>query len=143
MSRETQAQIHLGALWFVKPEHAYEGFSINNLFSPWPSGESRDTWLNAYERVLNYHHQAGATNLMGLDKILDWPVFINEAHTQKSCLHWITWYLCDLDYTRRRLSKNPQLASLKRRPFSFPLCSFQLEIHPEFERSFGAWLVSK
>jgi len=109
MSRETQAQIHLGALWFVKPEHANEGFSIHNLFSCWPSGESRDTWLNAYERVLNYHHQAGATDLTGIARFPAGKGMIFGAHTQKSYFHWVTWHLSDLDYTRRRLSKIPNL----------------------------------
>jgi hypothetical protein len=110
MGWETQAQIILGALWFVKPEYAKEDFSIPHLFSGWPPpGESRDSRLNAYERVLNYHHQAGATKLIGEASFLDRRSFICEAYTQKSHLHWVAGHLGDLEYTRRTLSKTPHL----------------------------------
>lgn len=112
---EAKARVYLAELWFAKSEYVHGNNRISNLLQKYPCGPSRDAQLDAYERVLSYHIQAGCNRLPGItanpDFAANWS--IGEAGTFMSFIHHVTWRLNDVEYVRRRVSKNPDLLLAK------------------------------
>ena len=109
MSSETTARILLADLWFAKTEYVTFGMLNGSLHSCCAAGESRDTWLDAYERVFNYHCKAENPNMRGMTTSPGSNWVRSEDGTQRSFLHWLTWSFSDSDYVLYKLSKTPHL----------------------------------
>jgi hypothetical protein len=111
---ETRAQILFAELWFAKPKYTEQQHpsQISNLFGNWPSGESRDTWLDALERVHNCHFK-----VLSLKLERHWHWISADGNSEEftlgffgSFFHWVTWRLDDSsEYVLRKLSKTSHI----------------------------------
>jgi hypothetical protein len=117
MGVEARARVLLAELWFAKPKYIPDTgiFRIRDLFDEYPCGPSRDAQLDSLERVLSHHIQAGCSSIPGGTALLRdsaWSVDL-DRRTFMSFIHYVTWSLEDVEYIRRRVSKNPDLLQAK------------------------------
>ncbi|KAH8748744.1 hypothetical protein BGZ57DRAFT_969398 [Hyaloscypha finlandica] len=117
MGVEARARVLLAELWFAKSKYITDsGFwRIQNLFEGYPCGPSRDAQLDSLERILSYHIQAGCSGLPGGTADFftsNWDLRPRSG-TFMSFIHYVTWALEDIEYIRRRVSKNPDLLQAK------------------------------
>jgi hypothetical protein len=109
---EIRSRIRLAELWFAKSEYVTNA-NANAIMGlgEYPCGPSRDAQLEAYERVVSYHIQAGCSRFNGAGTYPNHAVNSGSgiSGTSMSFIHYVTWSLDDVKYVRRRVSKNPDL----------------------------------